>query len=82
LFDIATEIVAALAVTFETMMELTLLTEFVAGFKPVNAVVPSYVHAVLTAVEEGITYAVCPRIVPAFTRLGFAMIASYRLNTD
>jgi len=52
----AIEAVAALAVVFDTIMELILLTEFVAGFSPVKLVVPSYVHEVVAvAAEEGIT---------------------------
>ena len=48
--------VAALDVVLDAMMELILLTELVAGFNPVNAVVPSYVHVVVAvAADEGIT---------------------------
>jgi hypothetical protein len=80
LFEISTVIVAAEPVTFEAIKALILLTVPAAGVSPVSAVVPSYVHAVDTVIAEGATYAVCPRIVPTFTKFGFAMFASYRLN--
>ena len=53
-----TAIVATAAddVVFATVIDVTRFTVFVAGFRPVNAVVPSYVHEVVAvAADEGIT---------------------------
>ncbi len=53
-----TAIVATAAddVVFATVIDVTRFTVFVAGFKPVKEVVPSYVHEVVAvAADEGIT---------------------------
>lgn len=48
--------VAADEVVFDATIDVIRFTVFVAGFRPVSAVVPSYVHEVVAvAAEEGIT---------------------------
>jgi hypothetical protein len=56
LLPIAIVAVTALEVVFDAVIDVMRLTVFVAGFKPVRAVVPSYVHDVVAvAAAEGIT---------------------------
>jgi hypothetical protein len=56
LLPIAIVAVTALEVVFDAVIDVIRLTVPVAGFKPVRAVVPSYVHEVVAvAATEGIT---------------------------
>jgi hypothetical protein len=55
LFEIATEQLAADAVTLDTTILVTLFTVLAAGVKPVSEVEPLYVHATDTDVLAGIT---------------------------
>ena len=78
LFDIATVAEAADAVELETTILVIRLTVLAAGVRPVNAVVPLYVHDVFAVLLLGVTYAVFPYMLAKFAMLGFAIFYSLK----